>query len=100
MSIGSCFFAESMFSKKSNASKFALINLVSGLNLFGYNLLDVQFVNPHLNQFGVYELTRNKFKELLNHALTININFHSLSFKDEDLFENVIDFLQEISIKS
>ena len=100
VSIGSCFFAESMFSKKSNASKFALINLVSRLNLLGYNLLDVQFVNPHLKQFGVYELTRNKFKELLNHALTININFHSLSFKDEDLFENVIDFLQEISIKS
>jgi len=68
--------------------------------LLGYNLLDVQFVNPHLKQFGVYELTRNKFKELLNYALTIDVNFHSLSFEDEDLFENVLDFLQEISIKS
>ena len=66
VSLGSCFFAESMFSKRSNASKFALINLVSRLNLLGYNLLDVQFVNPHLKQFGVYELSRGYFKKLLN----------------------------------
>ena len=100
VAIGSCFFAESMFSKKSNASKYALINLVSRLNLLGYNLLDVQFVNPHLKQFGVYELKRNDFKKLLNYALNINLDFHSLSNKDEDLFDNVLEFLQEISIKS
>ena len=100
VSLGSCFFAESMFSKRSNASKFALINLVSRLNLLGYNLLDVQFVNPHLKQFGVYELSRGYFKKLLNDALAVDIDFHSLSDKDDDLFKNVLDFLQEIRTTS
>ena len=89
-----------MFSKRSNASKFALINLVSRLNLLGYNLLDVQFVNPHLKQFGVYELSRGYFKKLLNDALAVDIDFHSLSDKDDDLFKNVLDFLQEIRTTS
>ena len=42
VALGSCFFAESMFSKVSNASKFALITLISRLWYLDYKILDVQ----------------------------------------------------------
>ena len=39
-------------------------------------------------------------KKLLNDALAVDIDFHSLSDKDDDLFKNVLDFLQEIRTTS
>ena len=84
LALGGCFFAESMFSKKSNASKFALLNLVSRLHMLGYTLLDVQFVNDHLKQFGVFEISRSIFKKKLKNSLAKIINFQSLDILEED----------------
>lgn len=54
--IGSAFFGESMFSKPekggTNASKICLVHLVNHLRTRGFTLLDTQFWNPHLAQFG------------------------------------------------
>ena len=97
ISIGGCFFAESMFSKVSNASKFALINLVARLHSLNYSILDIQFINQHLRQFGAYEVSQNVFKKKLDLCIDKKINFQSLSVEDEDLFENVLNFLQEIN---
>ena len=96
VALGGCFFAESMFSSVSNASKFALINLVARLYFLKYSILDVQFINNHLKQFGAYEITQKLFKKKISRYVNQNINFQSLSIKDEDLFENVLSFLQEI----
>ena len=96
IALGGCFFAESMFSSISNASKFALINLVARLYFLKYSILDIQFINDHLIQFGAFEITQNLFKEKLSMCINQNINFQSLSIKDEDLFENVLSYLQEI----
>ena len=96
VALGGCFFAESMFSSVSNASKFALINLVARLYFLKYSILDVQFINNHLKQFGAYEITQKLFKNKISRHINQNINFQSLSIKDEDLFENVLSFLQEI----
>ena len=49
---GSAFFGESMFSKKTNASKLALIRLVEHLNQRGFTLLDTQFMTDHLKSMG------------------------------------------------
>ena len=97
ISIGGCFFAESMFSKVSNASKFALINLVARLHYLNYSILDIQFINQHLRQFGAYEVSQNIFKKKLAMCIDKKINFQSLSVEDEDLFENVLNFLQDIN---
>ncbi len=96
IALGGCFFAESMFSSVSNASKFALINLVARLYFLKYSILDIQFINDHLKQFGAFEITQDLFKKKISKCINHNIDFQSLSNKDEDLFDNVLSFLQEI----
>ncbi|MBX3359266.1 MAG: leucyl/phenylalanyl-tRNA--protein transferase [Phycisphaeraceae bacterium] len=69
IAIGRAFIAESMFSRPeeggTDASKVCLAHLVSHLRHRGYTLLDVQIVNPHTARFGVVEVSRGKFMELL-----------------------------------
>ena len=96
VAIGGCFFAESMFSSVSNASKFALINLVARLYFLKYSILDIQFINDHLKQFGAFEITQDLFKKKISEHIDHNIDFQSLSIEDVDLFDNVLSFLQEI----
>ena len=96
VALGGCFFAESMFSSTSNASKFALINLVARLYFLKYSILDIQFINDHLKQFGAFEITQDLFRKKISTCINHNIDFQSLSDKDEDLFNNVLSFLQEI----
>jgi leucyl/phenylalanyl-tRNA--protein transferase len=59
------FFGESMFSRKTNASKIALVALVKNLRQRGFCLLDTQWMTPHLRQFGGYELTRKQYHTAL-----------------------------------
>jgi leucyl/phenylalanyl-tRNA---protein transferase len=59
------FFGESMFSKKPQSSKAALINLIQHLNEKNFALLDVQFMTPHLKMFGAVEIDMDQYNELL-----------------------------------
>jgi len=63
--LGHIFCGESMFSKVSNASKFAFIVLVNHLKRNNYNLLDCQIYNEHLESLGCREIPRDDFMELL-----------------------------------
>jgi leucyl/phenylalanyl-tRNA--protein transferase len=74
VSIGGVFFGESMFSLANNASKVALVHLVERLNEAGYQLLDTQYVNDHLKQFGIIEITRDDYLEKLQYALKVSPN--------------------------
>ena len=85
-----------MFSSVSNASKFALINLVARLYFLKYSILDIQFINDHLKQFGAFEINQDLFKKQISEYINHDIDFQSLSVEDEDLFDNVLSFLQEI----
>ncbi|MEQ1704885.1 MAG: leucyl/phenylalanyl-tRNA--protein transferase [Rickettsiales bacterium] len=71
VAIGGAFFGESMFSKTSNASKVALVHLVELLKNAGYTLLDAQFTNEHLKQFGIIEIPRNNYLKKLAQAISI-----------------------------
>lgn len=71
VAIGGAFFGESMFSIKPNASRVALVHLVGLLKKGGYQLLDTQFVNEHLRQFGVIEIARKDYLARLGDALMI-----------------------------
>ena len=70
MAINGAFFGESMFSRMTDASKVALVHLVDRLNARGFKLLDCQFVNPHLVQFGCVEIEREEYHSLLGVALS------------------------------
>jgi leucyl/phenylalanyl-tRNA---protein transferase len=63
------FFGESMFSRKTDASKIALVFLVDHLRAQNFSLLDTQWMTPHLRQFGGYELDRDEYLKALRHAL-------------------------------
>ena len=67
--IGKVFFGESMFSKESNASKFAFINYVRQLQREGITLIDCQVHTTHLESLGAKMLAREKFIALLNESL-------------------------------
>lgn len=69
IALGRAFFGESMFSRRRDASKVALLHLVARLWKGGFVLLDTQFVNDHLRQFGVYELSYADYMEELGKAL-------------------------------
>ena len=61
VAIGKAFFGESMFHTVSDASKIALVFLVEFLKEQNFQLLDCQYLNPHLLQFGAYEVTQEEF---------------------------------------
>ena len=67
--LGGAFFAESMFHRQTNMSKAALAELVFRLRERGFGLLEVQYLTPHLAQFGVIEVLDRDYQKLLKAAL-------------------------------
>jgi leucyl/phenylalanyl-tRNA--protein transferase len=67
--LGNVFFGESMFSKVSNASKFAFINYVRQLQKENVMLIDCQVYTAHLESLGAKMIPRRKFTELLSQHL-------------------------------
>jgi leucyl/phenylalanyl-tRNA--protein transferase len=78
VSLGSAFFGESMFHVRRDASKVALVHLVARLIAGGYTLLDTQFVTPHLATLGAIEVSRARYRTLLDAALGRSGNFAAL----------------------
>lgn len=79
VSIGAAFFGESMFHRAerggSNASKVCLVNLVEHLITREFALLDVQFPNPHLAQFGVIEIRNDDYLRQLFDAVDRDVKW-------------------------
>jgi leucyl/phenylalanyl-tRNA--protein transferase len=63
--LGKVFCGESMFSKRSNASKFAFINLAQELEQKEYKLIDCQVYTDHLASLGAEEIPRQQFIKIL-----------------------------------
>jgi len=76
VAIKGAFFGESMFSRVRDASKVALVILVERLNERGYQLLDTQYVTPHLARFGAREIPRDNYLHQLQKALTKDCSFN------------------------
>jgi leucyl/phenylalanyl-tRNA---protein transferase len=75
VALAGAFFGESMFHQATDASKVALAALVDRLRSRGFRLLDVQWVTPHLEQFGAIEISRKKYLTLLADALSVDATF-------------------------
>lgn len=69
VSIGKAFFGESMFHTVTDASKICLVFLVEFLREKGFKLLDTQYLNDHIAQFGAYEVSHQTFMKLLEEAV-------------------------------
>ncbi len=69
VALGAAFFGESMFSLERDASKVALVRLVERLKRQRFELLDTQFITPHLARFGAVEISRGEYLELLRSAI-------------------------------
>lgn len=67
--LGRAFFGESMFSRKTDASKIALVSLVEWLREEGVILLDTQWMTNHLRTFGGYEVPAAEYHGMLREAL-------------------------------
>ena len=75
VALGGAFFGESMFSRRTDASKVALACLVERLGAGGFTLFDAQFQTPHLKSLGCVEVTRTTYRRLLREALTVQARF-------------------------
>jgi leucyl/phenylalanyl-tRNA--protein transferase len=77
--VGAAFFAESKFSRPewggTDASKVALVHLVEHVRRRGYAILDVQFWNPHTDQFGLQEVSHKEFLRRLMTAVRKNVEW-------------------------
>ena len=65
LAIGAVFCGESMVSFQTGGSKIALIWLCAALSNAGFTVLDTQFINPHLLQFGAYEMKQEDYEVLI-----------------------------------
>lgn len=65
------FFGESMFSRKTDASKIALVRLVEWLRDEGVILLDTQWMTDHLKTFGGYEVPADIYRGMLAEAIDV-----------------------------
>lgn len=69
ISMGKCFFGESMFSRESNASKTAFACLARHLQALSFDIIDCQVATDHLKQFGAKEIPRKLFLAQLEQSL-------------------------------
>jgi leucyl/phenylalanyl-tRNA--protein transferase len=78
VNLGRAFFGESMFHRARDASKVALVHLVARLIAGGFVLLDTQFVTEHLRSFGAAEVSRRRYRAMLDKAITGGADFARL----------------------
>ncbi|MFC3613593.1 leucyl/phenylalanyl-tRNA--protein transferase [Lutimaribacter marinistellae] len=76
VTLGAAFFGESMFSRRTDASKIALAYLVDRLRETGFVLFDTQFLTPHLASLGAVEIPRAEYHRMLEKALAENADFN------------------------
>ncbi|MBV1863031.1 MAG: leucyl/phenylalanyl-tRNA--protein transferase [Rhodobacteraceae bacterium] len=75
--LGGAFFGESMFSRRTDASKIALAYLVSRLRFGGFTLFDTQFLTDHLASLGAVEISHAKYHRFLDKALKASADFNA-----------------------
>lgn len=75
VAVGGAFFGESMFHEVTDASKIALVALVERLRKNRFELLDTQWLTPHLQTFGALEIPRNVYRTQLEACIDLERDF-------------------------
>jgi leucyl/phenylalanyl-tRNA--protein transferase len=71
VALGGAFFAESMFTRASDASKVGLVFLVRQLHAWGFRIIDCQQASPHVMRFGAEEIPRRSYLDHLANAVSL-----------------------------
>lgn len=83
IAIGKVFFGESMFSKKTDASKVAFTKLVQQLKAWGFELIDCQIQSVHLDSLGAENIPRRHFTDLLGQYCQLPATCSPWQFDDK-----------------
>ncbi len=75
VALGGVFSGESMFSRVRDASKVALVALVSRLRERRFSLFDIQQMSPHMARMGAVEITRREYLRRLADGLQQTVQF-------------------------
>jgi leucyl/phenylalanyl-tRNA--protein transferase len=75
VAIGGFFAGESMFTRRRDASKVALVHLVERLKQKGFQLFDIQFITEHTSRLGAVEIPRSQYLVRLREALRLPVTF-------------------------
>jgi leucyl/phenylalanyl-tRNA--protein transferase len=94
LAIGRVFCGESMFSKADNASKIALVHLCARLKAAGFSVLDTQFTNPHLEQFGIYEIPQEEYEVLIKTEMNKPTDFILNKWSEATLLKNYFSHIE------
>ena len=70
VNLGRCFFGESMFARKTDASKVALVAMVAELKHRGVELIDCQVRTEHLLSLGAHEIPRSEFLQRIDRLVS------------------------------
>ncbi|MEM1005983.1 MAG: leucyl/phenylalanyl-tRNA--protein transferase [Pseudomonadota bacterium] len=88
--LGAAFFGESMFSRRTDASKIALAYLVDRLRQTGFVLFDTQFLTAHLASLGAIEIPKSRYRAALKEAIDISGDFTaSLDQSPESVIQRI-----------
>lgn len=90
LAIGAVFCGESMFSTATDASKIALIHLCARLSKGGFTVLDTQFTNEHLEQFGIYEILQEEYETLIKTEMIKKTDFLLEGISEKELLERYL----------
>lgn len=95
VAIGRVFCGESMVSWARDASKVALVHLAARLWKGGFTVLDTQFINSHLEQFGAYEISQKEYERLIAQEMEREGDFmlekFTLKVTERDLVEDYFE---------
>jgi leucyl/phenylalanyl-tRNA--protein transferase len=75
VALGGFFSAESMFTRRRDASKLALAALIGQLQERGFTLVDIQMLTPHTASLGAVEIPRAEYLRRLRAALALEVSF-------------------------
>lgn len=93
LAVGGVFCGESMASRQRDASKVALVHLCARLWAAKFTLLDAQFHNPHLEQFGLYEVPQETYTSQLSELRDSVCDFTLQSFQGDE-YDLVVSYLK------
>lgn len=90
LAIGQVFCGESMFSRETDASKIALVHLCARLHSGGFKILDSQFINDHLKQFGVYEILQEEYVEMIQDKMNQEADFNLINKNTDEILQRYL----------
>lgn len=90
LALGAVFCGESMFSIATDASKICLVHLCARLQAGGFTILDTQFTNEHLEQFGIYEIPQEEYEQIIIKEMIKTTDFILEDRSEEDLLKTYL----------